>query len=149
LFSDYKPQGQNEQISVAQIEVPGKLKSSATNDFNLSQTVDNTLVNLSFSQSEIKPQEEVTIKFDLLSTPDKKTVSDLQPYLGEKGHLVIIKSTSNLTAKDYIHAHSLKDTAGGQVHFMTAFPETGKYKMWGQFNRGGKIVTAGFWVEVK
>ncbi|PSB04568.1 hypothetical protein [Merismopedia glauca] len=149
LFSDYKPQGQNEQVSVAKIKVNGESKSSEDISLNRSQTIDDTQVNLNFSQPELKAKEEVKIEFDLLSSSNQKPVTDIQPYLGEKGHLVIIKSTSNLTAKDYIHAHALKDTGEGKVHFMTAFPEAGNYKMWGQFNRGGKIVTAGFWVEVK
>ena len=149
LFSDYKPQGQNEQVSVSKLAVSGKAQKSAEVNLNSSQTIDNTQVNLSFSQPDFKAKEEVTIQFNLLSSENKQPVPDLQPYLGEKGHLVIIRSSSNLTAKDYIHAHALKDTPNGQVHFMTAFPQPGKYKMWGQFNRGGKIVTAGFWVEVK
>jgi hypothetical protein len=149
LFGDYKPQGKDEQVSVSQLNVAGESKPSQKTNFKRTETIDNTQVNLTFSEPELKPNKEVTLEFDLLSSNDKKPVTDLQPYLGEKGHLVIIKSTSPLTAKDYIHAHALKDTPSGKVQFMTTFPEAGKYKMWGQFNRKGKIVTAGFWVEVK
>ncbi|BCL38001.1 hypothetical protein [Nostoc sp. MS1] len=33
--------------------------------------------------------------------------------------------------------------------YITKFPKPGKYKLWGQFNRNGKIVTADFWVNVQ
>jgi hypothetical protein len=42
----------------------------------------------------------------------------------------------------------MKDTPAAQVSFMTSFPTPGKYKLWGQFNRNGKIVIADFWVNV-
>jgi len=54
-----------------------------------------------------------------------------------------------LTEADYIHAHAIKDTLAGQVHFMTIFPQPGKYKVCGQFNRQGKILTADLWVNVQ
>ncbi|MFN7661908.1 MAG: hypothetical protein ACK5P3_27990, partial [Dolichospermum sp.] len=70
-------------------------------------------------------------------------------YLGEKGHLVIIKSSSPLTKSDYIHAHALKNSPDGKIEFETKFPKSGTYKMWLQFNRNGNIKTADFWVKVE
>ncbi len=75
-------------------------------------------------------------------------IKDLQPYLGEKGHLVIIKNSQKLTKSDYIHAHALKNSPTGEIDFATSFPQPGKYKLWLQFNRNGKINTADFWVNV-
>ncbi len=54
-----------------------------------------------------------------------------------------------LAAKDYIHAHAVKDSPDGQIEFMTKFPKPGKDKLWGQFNRNGKIIVADFWVDVQ
>jgi hypothetical protein len=68
--------------------------------------------------------------------------------LGEKGHLVIVKQSSPLTKLDYIHAHGVKDSPSNQVEFITSFPRSGVYKLWGQFNRNDKIITADFWVNV-
>jgi hypothetical protein len=53
-----------------------------------------------------------------------------------------------LTKADYIHAHALQNTPSDEVHFMTKFPQPGTYKVWGQFNRDGKIVTSSFWLQV-
>lgn len=148
IFSDYKPAGQNEQISVLKAEVPGNSPATTPVDFNQTKTFGDTQAKLTFSQPKLKAGEEVTLMFDLQDAGDKQPIKDLQPYLGERGHLVIVKQSSPLTKDDYIHAHAVKDTSAGQVHFMTRFPQPGKYKLWGQFNRNGEIVTADFWVNV-
>lgn len=149
LFSDYKPSGQNEQVSVLQAKVPGNSLTTPEVDLNRSKTFDETQVELTLSQPTLKAGEEVTVMFNLKDKAKNQAVNDLQPYLGELGHLVIVKNSPSLTRADYIHAHALKDTSDGQVHFVTNFPEPGKYKAWGQFNRNGKIVTADFWLDVQ
>ena len=90
----------------------------------------------------------VQLNFNLVDANTKKSIDDLQPYLGERGHLVIIRQASEITKANYIHAHAMADTGNGKIQFMTTFPLPGKYKLWGQFNRNGKIVVADFWVSV-
>lgn len=148
LFSDYKPSAEKEQVSVMKKQVPGGNLPVAAIDFNSTKTFGDTKANLTFSQPKVKAGEEVTLMFDLQQKSNNQPVKDLQPYLGERGHLVILKQSSPLTRADYIHAHAMKDSPEGQVQFMTSFPQPGKYKLWGQFNRNGKIVIADFWVNV-
>jgi hypothetical protein len=151
LFSDYKPAAQSEQVSVLKTEVPGaKLAAAPAVDMNRTKTFGKTKVNLTIDKPTLKAGEEQMVMFDLTDAASNKPITDLQPYLGETGHLVIVKQSSPLTRADYIHAHahSMKGTPAGQVHFMTQFPKPGKYKLWGQFNRNGEIVTADFWVNV-
>lgn len=148
IFSDYKPTGQNEQVSVLKAQIPGKSAVTPPVDFNQSKTLADTKVNLTFSQPTLKTGQEVMLMFDLRDVVNNQPIKDLQPYLGERGHLVVVKQSSPLTRADYIHAHAAKDTPAGQVHFMTRFPQPGNYKLWGQFNRNGEIVTADFWVNV-
>ncbi|MBD2727042.1 hypothetical protein H6G96_12055 [Nostoc sp. FACHB-892] len=148
FFSDYKPVSQTEQVSVLKMQVPGN--SIAAPEINLDRTkiFNDTKVNLILSESTIKAGQEVTLIFKLQEASSNQSLTDLQPYLGEKGHLVILRKSTSLTAEDYIHAHALKNTPTGQVHFMTKFPQSGKYKLWGQFNRNGKIITADFLINV-
>lgn len=149
LFSDYKPSGQSERISVLKTGVSGaKTSASTAVDTNRTKTFGRTKVNLTLDQSAIQANEEVTMMFNLQDAANNKPVTDLQPYLGETGHLVVVKQSTPLTKADYVHAHAVRGTPAGQVHFMTQFPEPGKYKLWGQFNRDGQVVTADFWVNV-
>ncbi|NJM74286.1 MAG: hypothetical protein HC862_31870 [Scytonema sp. RU_4_4] len=149
LFSDYKPAGKAEQVSVLKTQVPGKSPTVPKIDLTTTKTVGNTKANLKFSQPNPKAGDEVHLIFNLQDAANNQPLKDLQPYLGERGHLVIIKQSSTLTEADYIHAHAMKNTPAGEVHFITSFPQPGKYKLWGQFNRNGKIVTTDFWVDVQ
>lgn len=149
LFSDYKPAGQAEYISSTNLTIPGTVplpKSLAK--YEKTKTISDTKVNLNISEEKIKVGEEVSLTFDIKNN-NNQPVKDLKPYLGEKGHLVIIKSSSTLSKSDYLHAHAMKNTPDGQVKFHTKFPQSGTYKMWMQFDRNGKIKTADFWVNVE
>jgi hypothetical protein len=149
LFSDYKPAGKAEQVSVLKVQVPGQTPAPSKVDMATTKTFGNTKANLKLSQPQIKAGQEVNLIFNLQDATSNQPLKDLQPYLGERGHLVILKQSSPLTKADYIHAHASKDTPPREVHFMTSFPQPGKYKLWGQFNRNGQIVTADFWVNVE
>lgn len=151
LFSDYKPSGKTEQVSVMKTRVIGNTPTAPAINLNRTKIFGNTKVNLTLDQSGLKAGEEVMLAFDLREAASNQPVKDLQPYLGERGHLVIIKQSSPLTKVDYIHAHAhgMENNPPGEVHFMTNFPKAGKYKLWGQFNRNGRIVTADFWVNVE
>ncbi len=149
LFSDYKPAQSLEQISVLKTEVGGESPSATPMNFDRTKTFGTAQINLTSSQAHIKAGEKVTLTFDLKDPVTNQPLTDLQPYLGEKGHLVIVKKSTPLTASDYIHAHALGDGSVGKVTFVTKFPKSGEYKLWGQFNRNGKIVTADFGIHVR
>lgn len=81
--------------------------------------------------------KSAVISFDLRDeggTP----VTNLEPYLGAMGHLVVVSADG----KQYVHAHPLPQRPGSsEVRFEAHFPGAGLYKAWGQFQRGGVIVT--------
>lgn len=148
LFSDYKPSGGQEQVSVLNLQVPGTSLSTSTVDLRRSKNFTDLKADLTVSQPVLKAGGEVTLTFNLRQAENNQPATDLQPYLGERGHLVILKQSTPLTRSDYIHAHAVKGTPVGQISFMTAFPKPGQYKLWGQFKRNGKVVTTDFWVKV-
>ncbi|MFM7365047.1 MAG: hypothetical protein ACKO11_11260 [Cuspidothrix sp.] len=149
MFSDYKPAGQKEVISLTNISIPGAVTLPKNLEkFTKTKNLSDTKVNLNIFQKTIQAGKDITLTFNIQNNKNQP-VTDLQPYLGEKGHLVIIKSSSPLTVGDYIHAHAIKNTANDKVEFHTNLPKSGTYKMWMQFNRNGKIKTADFWINVE
>lgn len=149
LFSDYKPAGEKEQVSVEKLTIPGNVPlPTELEKFSNTKILAGTKVNLKLAEANIKAGKEVKLSFDLQEAAKNQPVKDLQPYLGEKGHLVIVRSSSPLSVSDYIHAHALKDSSSGQINFISSFPQKGTYKLWLQFNRNGKVNTADFWVNV-
>ncbi|MEA5463604.1 hypothetical protein [Leptothoe sp. PORK10 BA2] len=148
LFSDYKPAGQAEEVSALKLQVSGVAPSPPAAEFSRSKTIGDIQANLDISQPQVKVGEEVTLTFTLQSAESLEPLTDLEPYLGELGHLVIVKQSADLSRADYIHAHALPGAKDGTVQFHTVFPLAGKYKLWGQFQRNGEIVTSDFWLEV-
>jgi hypothetical protein len=150
LFSDYKPVGQNEQVAVQKITIPGETPiPKDLEKFSNVKVLGDTKVTSNLVSANLNHGKDIKVSFDLQSVSKKQSVKDLQPYLGEKGHLVIVKSSSPLSQNDYIHAHALKDSSADKIQFTTSFPTPGTYKLWLQFNQGGKVNTADFWVNVK
>jgi hypothetical protein len=150
LFSDYKPAGKPERVSVLNLNVPGSIPlPKDLEKFTKSKTLSNTKVTLNTSPSNLRVGQEIKVEFDIKDPQSNQSIQDIKPYLGEKGHLVIIKSSSPLTKSDYIHAHALKNSPPGKIEFMTKFPQKGTYKMWMQFNFQEKVETADFWVSVE
>ncbi|MFN5241812.1 MAG: hypothetical protein ACK5CG_15035 [Aphanizomenon sp.] len=149
LFSDYKPTGNKEMVSLMNITIPGTIPLPKNLEkFTKTKIISDTKVNLNISTPKIKAGQEIKLTFDLKDQKNQP-IKDLQPYLGKKGHLVIIKSSSPLTASDYIHAHALENSIDGKIEFHTKLPKQGTYKMWVQFNRNGQVKTADFWVNVE
>ena len=149
LFSDYKPAGDREQVSVLKLRMKGTEKSSGITDMKVTEkVVQDTRVRMSFSPKTVKANEDAIVTFDLKQL-DGKPVTGLGPYLGEKGHLVVIRQSAPLTDKDYIHAHAMKEGKASEIKFTTRFPDKGLYKLWCQFNSNGRILTADFWINIE
>ena len=150
LFSDYKPAGDREQVSVLKLRMKGTEKSSGVTDPRRTEKiVEDTKVRMNFSPKMVKVNEDAIIIFDLKQLSDGKPVKGLETYLGEKGHLVVIRQSAPLTDKDYIHAHAMKEGGVSEIKFTTRFPDKGLYKLWCQFNSKGRILTADFWINIE
>jgi hypothetical protein len=148
LFSDYQPAGQPEQVSVLKTQVAGNNVPTPQANWSRTKTFNETIVGFAPNQATIRAGEDVVLRFNLQDANRNQPITDLQPYLGEKGHLVILRQSPELTRENYIHAHAVQNTPANQIHFATRFSQPGRYKLWGQFNRNGEIITADFWVEV-
>jgi len=73
---------------------------------------------------------------------DSKVVSDLEPYLGAFGHLVVMRS-GDLA---YVHVHPL-DYRDGVVRFEAMLPSQGRYRLYFDFKTEDVVRTAAFTVD--
>ncbi|MDX6614103.1 MAG: hypothetical protein QOD75_3289 [Blastocatellia bacterium] len=97
----------------------------------------------------------VPLTYQLADAKTGAPVRDLEPYLGAWGHTLIL----NTDQSEYLHTHpsemlpSGANTAslrgGPKVEFKAMFPSAGDYRIWTQFQRGGKVTTVSFTVRVK
>jgi hypothetical protein len=69
----------------------------------------------------------------------------LQPYLGAYGHLVMIRAGD----LGYVHVHPEPDLVDGKVKFWLTAPSRGAYRMFFDFQVGGRVGHAAWTVVVK
>ncbi|MBT2445051.1 hypothetical protein J7E93_34175 [Streptomyces sp. ISL-36] len=72
-----------------------------------------------------------------------KPVTDLEPYLGAYGHLVALRD-GDLA---YLHVHPNEGGPGPDVSFTATAPSAGTYRLFLDFQHGGKVRTAAFTVH--
>lgn len=161
LYTDFQPFGTVEQQYAFQLNVGASEKilvNEPVVDFGMETSVGEYTVKLSFDQPLISEQISAgkqELMFSLFDK-DNNPVTNLHPYLGAFGHLVMIKKDTY----EYIHAHpvmtrpvGINERSGPDVSFipMALYSKVtpGIYKVFGQFNPNGKIINAGFWIEVK
>jgi len=81
---------------------------------------------------------------------DGQPVTDLEPFLGALGHLIVISEDR----RRFVHSHPLSappkvgKPAGPEVTFGALFPAPGRYKAWVQLQRKGRVLTAPFVFDV-
>jgi hypothetical protein len=92
----------------------------------------------------------------------KYVSSALQPYMGMAGHAVVVRDDDSV----FIHLHPMgtistasqqavggspmqMSTFGDTVSFPYAFPKPGRYRVWVQVKRGGRILTVPFTVVAR
>jgi hypothetical protein len=72
---------------------------------------------------------------------DGELVTQVQPYLGARGHLVALRD-GDLA---YLHVHADEE----RLAFEADFPTPGAYRLFLQFRHAGKVRTAAFTVDVE
>jgi hypothetical protein len=87
-------------------------------------------------------RKTVPIEFRVLDASTNMPASDLQPYLGVAGHLMLVHED----ASTFVHSHPLED---GSLQFLASFPKGGVYRGWLQFQGGEMIQTADFLFTVE
>ncbi len=146
VFADFIPTGGANTTLSEWVKVEGKEGKHAAiaADANLVKEVDGKEIELSMSAA--KPKEDVTLTFNIRDAKTKKGINNLQPYLGAVGHVVILSEDAN----QYLHVHPIDEKATGpDAKFATSFPQSGTFKIWGQFQHNGEVFTVPFVVNVR
>ncbi|MEK3781495.1 hypothetical protein [Paenibacillus sp. FSL R5-0810] len=145
LFADFVPQGAHGATLSEWVTVAGEEQAHAPiKPTNLVQQVDGKRVELSLSNT--LSNEEAVLAFEFQDAETKQGIDNLEPYLGAIGHVVILSAD----AEEYIHVHPVdEDGTGPKAEFATIFPNSGIYKIWGQFQHKNEVFTTAFVVEIQ
>jgi hypothetical protein len=179
LYADFTPKEATQVVEQVDVKVGGaeRAKVPLVPDAKFEKTVGGLRVAMK-PDGEIKGGQELMLNFAAFDAGTNKPATDLQNYLGELAHFVIISEDM----KDFVHAHPMSKgeheksgkmkmdgktddhNADGHQHSTmegvttkpsasevaahTAFPRSGLYKVWAQFQRGGQVITVPFVVNV-
>ena len=169
LYADFTPANSSQTVEQIAVKVNGneRVKQPLVADANLTKSVDGLNVTLE-SDKPLKSGGELMLNFKVADAKTGQPAMDLQKYLGEYAHFVIISAD----LKDFLHAHPMSQiehgAAGGHQHAEgtkphadamtmaspssvaahTTFPQAGLYKVWAQFQRADKVITVPFVLDV-
>jgi hypothetical protein len=146
MVADFKPSNGSSMSKMAWVKVGGVKTQPVkiTVDDALEKSIDGKMISLSMDP---QPQAgaDVTLRFSLKDESTAEPITDLEPYLGSIGHVVIFSED----AERYLHVHALEGQGSGpEALFETEFSKSGIYKIWGQFQKDGEVFTAPFVVNV-
>lgn len=170
IYADLKPKGGDQIVKNFTQTVVGneRAKEPLKVDEKLEKTVGGLRVVMK-PDAALESGKDAMLDFEVFDAATNNRVTDLEKYLGEYAHFVIISED----LRDFVHAHPMsKDNVKGETHSHgsnsaahddkmmsqnansivsahVAFPNAAKYKIWAQFQRGGKVIDVPFVVEVK
>lgn len=142
------------------LEVEGPQQEKTRWDFRRKAAAGDAEISLTISPEPLKSGLPVQFAFDL--SKDKAPVGDLEPYLGAGAHIALFGENS--AASEHLHGdfaapgqneapsgHGAHHQVSGssRIIFSHTFPSPGRYRLWVQFKRGGKVYSIPFDVEVR
>ena len=104
LYADFTPKGALQVVEQIDVKVAGteRAKVALTPDTKFEKTVDGLKIVMKPS-AEIKAGQELMLDFQAFDAKTNKPATDLQNYLGELAHFVLISED----LEDFVHAHPM------------------------------------------
>ena len=135
VFLDYKAAGQSPATARTRLVVDGAAPEAPKLVSDVPGTIQGDVIQARVSMRGAKSGAQI-VTFEVEEL-DGSPITDLEPYLGAMGHLVVISAD----ASQYVHAHPLEQrVASDGVEFEVHFSRPGLYKAWGQFQRDGMVL---------
>jgi len=143
VFGDFTPEGGKQTVARASVEVQGTAAAPvALAPAKLPARAKQGAYEVALSSEAPLAAGDVVLSFRIEQAG--KRVTDLLPYLGARGHCVIISEDG----VEYLHSHPLSETTE-DVQFHTELPGPGLYKVWAEFRPNGERLLVSYVIEVK
>ena len=104
------------------------------------------IVHAKLSAGDLRAGRESRLTFEVSDPATGLPPADMEPYLGAAGHLFAIDEA----LQNPMHAHPIDVADGGMARpaFDVRFPRAGRYVMWLQVQRAGRVETMRFTADV-
>jgi hypothetical protein len=150
LIADFLPLGGPPQLVQESVVTAGYTGSLVPNARVVADVADKVVGGVRVKLAMPPPigGKEQLVTFEFEDAATGSPVSDLEPYLGAVGHLLLVSADLQTVA----HSHPVADMSaavGPTVVFQALFPRAGTYRFWVQFQRHGRVLVAPFTVEAR
>jgi hypothetical protein len=150
LYGDFLPSGgfpQFVQKSLITADFKGSLTSARSRLApDVEAQVDQGL-RVSLDMSKPIAGREQLVRCVIHDAATGAPVTDLEPFLGAPGHMLIV--SEDLVEGSHTHpVEGIASPEGPEVVFQVLFPRAVQYRVWAQFQRGGRVVTVAFTIPV-
>jgi hypothetical protein len=141
VLADFVPAGGEQVVLGADFAVEGEGATAPLGEDVLGVSVDGYDVIV-----DVTPVAGAESAVTATVMRDGRPVTDLGQYLGELGHLVVLRD-GDLA---YVHGHPEESAGTGpEIPFLATFPSGGRYRLFLEFEHGGAVHTAAFTVSVE
>ncbi len=140
LYADFTPKGAVQVVEQIDVKIAGteRAKVALVPDRKLEKTVDGLRIVMKPS-AEIKAGQELMLDFQVFDAKTNKPATDLQNYLGELAHFVIISEDM----KDFVHAHPMSKGEHNEMSGMKMGGEkSDEHSADGHKHSGAEVATA-------
>lgn len=135
LYAEFKPRGGASTVARARLDVTGETGPSRPLTPDVPGRIEAGPLRADVSLDPPAADGGTRISFDL-ADPTGAPVADLEPWMGELGHLVLMTADGGqLVHTHFDHAASRP----GRAVFSAHVGQPGLYKGWAQFQRSGKV----------
>ncbi len=149
VIADFLPLSGRPQMLQHAIVTPGYRGALFPGPPNLTPDVPSEKVDrgvrVRLEATTLRAGKEATLRFTLTDASTDQPISDLEPYLGAPGHVLLVNA--DLTESNHVHPEE-PQTGGPIVTFQPLMPAAGRYKLWLQFQRRGVVSTVPFVLSV-
>jgi heavy metal-binding protein len=150
LIADFLPEGAAPQFlqrAVVTADYRGPLNATPALSVDLGDKIDGN-VRVHLTTPDPRARREQLLTFELRDPATGGAVTDLEPYLGANGHLLVVSDDFAAV----FHSHpvaELSSAHGPTVVFQALFPRGGVYRLWAQFQRAGRVATVSYTVRIE
>ncbi|MEY4167695.1 MAG: hypothetical protein RIR52_1519 [Acidobacteriota bacterium] len=167
IFCDFFPEGGMPQVSHQHLVTAGfkgdlvaslaRLVPDVPRAGRYERTIDGTRFELTFDPERLYAGQEYELRYRLFDQSSGRPIEDLRPYLAAWGHTLILSEDGT----EYLHSHPTEMLPEGlsqsrerqlkgrsEVVFDTFFPRPSRYRIWSQFQRGERLITVPFTIDL-
>jgi len=149
LIADFMPEGGAPQLIHRAVVTAGYTGSLSAVPAIAPDLTDKTDANMRVRLTPPDPRarREQLLTFELHDPASGAPVTDIEPFLGANGHLLV--ASADFAA--VFHSHPVAEVSslhGPTVVFQVLFPKAGMYRLWAQFQRSGRVATVPFTLRI-